>query len=334
MKRLNKFTTANGRSIYTFTIRAFPGLIGNVYIICDGEQRILVDCGSSWEKSNEDLLAGFSAVSEEYNIPLTLADITTILITHAHIDHFGGLPFVRQFTQAPIGVHILDRRVLSNYEERVMFATRRLESFLEGAGVTAEHRDTLMTMYLFAKNYYRSLPVQFLMEEGTPTIADIEVFHVPGHCPGQVCLRVDDVLLTADHILSRITPHQAPESITHNMGLGHYLDSLDKMAKVPGIRLGLGGHEEPMEDIYGRIQAIKTSHQDRLNKILDISRQPKSIADISKELFGKVDSYHVLLALEETGAHVEYLYQRGELVAANLEEIEKTSHPVVEYQRA
>ncbi|HEX6387561.1 MAG TPA: MBL fold metallo-hydrolase, partial [Anaerolineae bacterium] len=192
----------------------------------------------------------------------------------------------------------------------------------------------LMSVYLFAKNYYRSTPVHFSLEEGQPAVGDIGVYHVPGHCPGQVCLRVDDILLTADHILSYTTPHQAPESITNNMGLGHYLDSLTKMEQVEGIRLALGGHEEPMRDVYGRIQAIKQLHRQRLSKVLDICRTPKSIADISRDLFGPVESYHVLLALEEAGAHVEYLYQRGELVATNLEEIEKSSHPVIRYQRA
>jgi hypothetical protein len=141
-------------------------------------------------------------------------------------------------------------------------------------------------------------------------------------------------MLTADHILARITPHQAPESITQSTGLGHYLDSLTKIANVPNIRLGLGGHEEPMPDVYGRIQAIRHMHQDRLNKILEICSSPKAIADISRDLFGPVESYHVLLALEEAGAHVEYLYQRGELVAANLREIEQTNHPVVQYVKA
>jgi glyoxylase-like metal-dependent hydrolase (beta-lactamase superfamily II) len=191
-----------------------------------------------------------------------------------------------------------------------------------------------MQVYLFGKQYYKSTPVQFLLEEDTPTVGGIQVFHAPGHCPGQVCLLVDDVLLTADHVLSRTTPHQAPESITNNMGLGHYLDSLDKIAKVPNVRLALGGHEAPMTDVYGRIQAIKHSHDDRLSKVLEICRQPKSLADISRDLFGRVQSYHVLLALEEAGAHVEYLYQRGELIAANLDEIQKTHHPVVQYLKA
>lgn len=333
MDTINKFTTSAGRTIYAFPVQSFPGLVNNIYLIDDSNQLVLVDCGSGMEQANADLLAGISAVAEQFNLPITLADVSAILITHGHIDHFGGLPFVRQFTDAPVGVHILDRRVLSNHEERMVFASRRLDAYLEGAGVSAEHRQQLMMVYLFAKTYYRSVPVQFLLAEDEPAVGGIEVYHAPGHCPGQVCLRVDDVLLTADHILSHTTPHQAPESITNNMGLGHYLDALDKIARLEGIQCGLGGHEEPMTDIYGRIQAIKQLHQERLDKVLDICRTPHTIADISRALFGRVESYHILLALEEAGAHVEYLYQRGELAAANLAEIEQTSHPVVLYQR-
>lgn len=334
MKEVRKFETSAGRTIYSFSVQSFPSLVNNIYIISSGDHLILVDCGSGIPTANDELQAGVTAVADKFDKTISLSNIDNILITHGHIDHFGGLPFVRQFTDAPIGVHILDRRVLSNHEERVVFASNRLELFLEDAGVSEKYRQELMKVYLFSKNYYASIPVQFLLEEGTPTISDIGVYHVPGHCPGQVCLMVDDVMLTADHILSRITPHQAPETITNNMGLGHYLDSLTKIEKVDGIRLALGGHEDAMDDVYGRIHAIKQSHQDRLNKILDISNTPKSIADISRDLFGRVESYHVLLALEETGAHVEYLYQRGELVAANIDEIEKTSHPVVQYVRA
>ncbi len=331
---LQKFTTAAGRCIYTFPVQAFATLVANIYVIDDGERLTLVDTGSGLPDCNQQLQAGFAALTAEYGPRLDLANLDAILVTHGHIDHFGGLPFVRQFSQAPIGVHVLDRRVLSNHQERQVVAARRLENFLEMAGVPAKHREALMSVYLWAKGFYRSIPVDFLLEEGEPAPGNFQVFHAPGHCPGQVCLRVDDMLLTADHILARITPHQAPESITNHMGLGHYLDSLARIEKLPGITLGLGGHEEPITDIYSRIQAIRHSHQSRLEKTWDICREPRSIADVSKELFGHVESYHVLLALEETGAHVEYLYQRGELVAANLDEIEQNTHPVIRYVRA
>ena len=333
MKPLQRFETGAGRIIFSFPARSFPTLTNNIYVIDDGEQYVLIDAGSGMERPNADLLAGFTAIGEHLGRPFSPADIGTILITHGHIDHFGGLPFLRQYTAAPAGVHVLDRRVLSNHEERMVFAYRRLETFLEGAGVSAEERVVLMSVYLFSKTYYRSTPVQFLLEEGRPTVGGFGVFHVPGHCPGQVCLLVDDVLLTADQVLSRITPHQAPESITLNMGLGHYLDSLDKVAALPGVRLGLGGHEDPIDDVPGRVAAIRAAHDERLGKVMDICRAPQSIAAISRALFGHVDSYHVLLAMVETGAHVEYHHQRGELIAANLEEIEATSRPVVQYVR-
>lgn len=327
------YETAAGRCIYTFPVLAFPELVANIYVIDDGNGLTLVDCGSGLEQSNEELLAGFEALRSQFGRAIRLEEIDTIVITHGHMDHFGGLPFVRQFTDAPIGVHLLDRRVLSHYEERVIVASQLLKNFLERAGVSERETANLMSMYLWAKDRYHSTPVQFSLEEARPLFDEIPLYHVPGHCPGQVCLLLDDILLTADHVLSRTTPHQAPESITNHMGLAHYLDSLAKIANVPGVRLALGGHEKPMNDLGGRIQEIQQVHEIRLNKILDICREPCSIAEISKALFGKVGSYHVLLALEETGAHVEYLYQRGELAAANLDEIQLAGRPVIAYQR-
>ncbi len=88
-----------------------------------------------------------------------------------------------------------------------------------------------------------------------------------------------------------------------------------------------------MPDLAGRIQEIREVHDRRLDQVLKICRQPQSIVEISQALFGQVSSYHVLLALQETGAHVEYLYQRGELLAANLEEIERSPEPVICYRR-
>jgi glyoxylase-like metal-dependent hydrolase (beta-lactamase superfamily II) len=329
----SKFTTSAGRTIYSIPVRAFTALVANIYVIDDGSRHILIDAGSGMEDSNQDLMDGLAAIEETFGEPIRLSELEAILITHGHIDHFGGLPFLRQHTDAPIGVHPLDRRVLSHYEERVVVASRRLESFLQQAGVPADHRANLMAMYLFAKSLYHSTPTQFSLEEGRLALGDIAVYHVPGHCPGQVCLGIDDFLLTADHVLSRTTPHQAPESITNHMGLGHYLDSLEKIARLDGVRQALGGHEEPITDLNGRVDEIRLAHEDRLEKVLEICQEPTSIAEISLELFGRVGSYHILLALEEAGAHVEYLYQLGELVAVNVAEIESSPQPVILYRR-
>lgn len=294
----------------------------------------MVDTGSGLPESNKDLLDGFEAVGRVTGTTVKLADVSAVLLTHGHIDHFGGLNLFRQHNpDAPIGIHQLDVRVISNYEERLIVASRRLDAFAEQAGVSEKKRAELIEMYTYSKNIYQSTPVQFVLED-EQTIYDIQVHHTPGHCPGQVCLQLDDLMLTADHVLGRITPHQNPESITLNTGLGTYLDSLKKLGRVPGIRMGLPGHEKVIKDMYGRIDEIRTFHEGRLEKVMAICQEPKTMLEVSMELFGTVEHYHQLLAIEEAGAHVEHLYLRGELIAANLDEIAQQPHPVIRYIRA
>lgn len=334
MQRVERFITANGRRIYALPVRSFPTLVTNLFIIRDDDGVALVDCGSGVHFSNDDLVAGLAALDSEFGESIALADFDTIFITHGHIDHYGALPFVRAHNaRAQIGVHILDRSVLEHHTERVTVAAGRLRTFLAQAGVPDERRTQMMQVYLWGKSFYRPTAVQFELAEGTPAPHDIAVYHVPGHCAGLVCLQVDDILLTADHILSRTTPHQAPEWIVPNMGLGHYFASLDKIARLPGIALALGCHEEPMPDVYARIATIRDLHQSRLARIVDICDQPRTLVEVSRALFGPVKDYHVLLALEEAGAHVEYLHQRGALIADNLDEIEQTQDAVIRYVR-
>ena len=336
-----RYTTGDGRTIYALCLEVFPGFFGNVYLLDDGSRRVLVDCGSGFEQSNQNLLAALASLETEYGRRVELRELDAILVTHGHMDHFGGLQFVREHSDAPVGIHILDRPVLANYEERLLVASRQLRVFLGHCGLSVASREGLMRMYTAPKSRYRSIEVGFLLAEGTAVELpepggagdlEVEVFHVPGHCPGQVCLRVDDVMLTADHVLSRITPHQAPESITLNTGLGHYLEALEKIERVDGVRIGLGGHEEPTQDVAARCAEIRRLHRERLDRILDLCREPQTTSEISRQLFGGVRGYDVLLALEEAGAHVEYLHQRGELEASNLSELESEDEAVIRYR--
>jgi glyoxylase-like metal-dependent hydrolase (beta-lactamase superfamily II) len=330
---IERFMSDTGARIYRIPQEAFPGFIVYSYVVLEAGPPTLIDTGSGYGSSNEHLLSGLEALHLDFGEAFHPADLQRILITHGHIDHFGGLNFMLEHVQAQVGIHELDRRVLTAYEERVIIATKDLRVFLERAGVGDRLRQSLLEMYGFAKKHVRSVAVDLSLDEYQP-LDGLQFIHTPGHCSGQVCIKIGDILLSADHILARITPHQAPESITHYTGLGHYLESLYKVARVEGIRLALGGHEEPITNVYDRIIAIRASHQRKLNRILDTLRaaqSPCTISDLSKAIYPDRHSYDVLLALEEIGAHVEYLYQHGQLAIANLDEVEREDNPPLRY---
>ena len=56
--------------------------------------------------------------------------------------------------------------------------------------------------------------------------------------------------------------------------------------------------------------------------------------EVSEGLFGKQMNYHILLAMLETGAHLEYLYERGRLVITNIDEVEGDPMVVPLYRQA
>lgn len=332
---IEKFKTSHGTRIYRIPMTVFPnGFVGYSYVVSGKGALTLIDAGSGIGESPDDLLKGINAISDEFGEAITVQDIERIFVTHGHIDHFGGVQFILEHVNgARVGIHDLDRRVLTSYEERVIVATKDLRVYLERAGIELEKRQTLIDMYGFAKRHFRSIHVDFPLDEDHD-IDGMRFFHTPGHCPGQVCILIDDVLISADHVLSHTTPHQAPESITHYTGLGHYMDSLRKIAKIPHIVLALGGHEDPIQDLYARIEDIRASHERKLNRVLDIVRQathPLTISEVTEVMYPDKAGYDILLALEEAGAHVEYLYQHGQLSVANLDELESEDNPALKY---
>lgn len=334
------FESSGGARIFQIPLQEFPILWGYAYLVLWEENdqspwRVLIDTGSGFGLSNEHLEAGFRAVSDQIGVPISFNDLTHVLITHGHIDHFGGLSYVRPRTNAKIGVHELDLRNLTNYEERLAVVSHRLEEFLVEAGVPDERRERLIELYMITKSIYRSVKVDFTYEAAGMHVGPFQMLHVPGHCAGHVVIRLHDVLFSGDHVLEQTSPHQSPEHLTLSTGLEHYLKSLDALQGWAGdVRLTLGGHKDPIENLPTRLDAIRSLHSQRLKQVSELLVEPHTIVEVSHSLFGEVHGYNVLLALEEAGAHVEYLYQRGLLGIENLVELENNHSTVpIRYRR-
>lgn len=337
---IRSFITSGGGQVFQIPLEEFPGFWGYAYLVMVKDEagvqyRVLIDTGSGFGNSNQQLESGLQRIASQLGQEISLSYLTHVFITHGHIDHFGGLSYVRPRTPAKIGVHELDLRNLTNYEERLTLVAQRLNEFLIEAGVDAERRQDLIEMYKITKSLYHSVKVDFTFEAAGMRVGPFEILHVPGHCAGHVVIRLHDILFSGDHVLDRTSPHQAPEHLTLSTGLEHYFASLEALRSwATGVRLTLGGHKDPIENLQARLNAIRALHEERLAKVLDLLSTAHTVLDVSHALFGEVHGYNVLLAIEEAGAHVEYLYKRGLLGIKNLTELENSAEPLpIQYFR-
>jgi glyoxylase-like metal-dependent hydrolase (beta-lactamase superfamily II) len=315
------------------SVETFPHHVNNVYLLVEEGSRILFDCGSGSDSSSRDLALGFAVVRAAFGEEARYESLDWCVVSHAHYDHFGGANRLKEETRARLAVHELDARVLSCFDERIVIASKDCDVFWRRAGVPDPERALLLEMYQAAKSAFRPQEVDRLLRDGDTIGPGYRVHHVPGHCPGLMCLQVHDALLTSDHVLSRITPHQFPQAITPFAGLEHYFHSLAKVRRLDGINFALGGHEEPIWDLRARVDAIALFHRDRLARVLGLCEKPRTVVQVAQDLFGDQDGYSRILALDEAGAHVEYLHQLGQLRIANLEHVARSRDPVIEYAK-
>ncbi len=311
------FESANGAKVFRLPLQAFPNFWAYAYLVAFQDQLTLIDTGSGTDTSHDDLLRAFQ---QSGNQP---SDLTHILLTHAHIDHYGGLTKLKPLTRAKIGCHELNVQTVAHHDSKTAMISKRIDAFLAETGLPEEMREQLLGIYKFTKSLYQSVPVDFTFEASEMRVGALEMIHVPGHCAGHVALRLDDVVFCGDMVVEGVTPHLYPETISPYNGLDHYLDSLIRLqAWAKDALLILNGHDEPIADLSASIDATRQNIIRRMNSGIEVLVDSLTIAEICEAIYGKTDGYNQLLVIEKTGAYVEYLYEHGMIEIVNAGEVE------------
>jgi glyoxylase-like metal-dependent hydrolase (beta-lactamase superfamily II) len=311
------FESSNGARIQRLPLEVFPHFWAYVYVIQKDEFCILIDAGSGMDSSHQHLLEGLQSAG------LQASDLSHILLTHAHIDHYGGLSRLRPLTRAMIGAHELDVQTVAHHEARLALISKRLASFLAETGLAEEQRDQLLSIYRFTKAIYQSVPVDFTYETAGMKLGPLEIIHLPGHCPGHVAVCLDDIVFCGDMVVEGVTPHLSPESINPYSGLDHYLDSLARLqCWARDARLVLNGHNDVITDLPAQIRLTKENILRRMNKGIEALGEPHTLAEICTAIYGETNGYNQLLVIEKTGAYVEFLYENGMIEITNPAELE------------
>lgn len=286
----------------------------NMYIVDDGAQVTVVDCGV-WKPDRPD--GGVSVVQEGlHSAGYDLSDVSRLVITHAHIDHYGLAGRVMELTGADLSMHAMTDLDCQKYRHPDTSMSQRRDTYADhgiadGPGEDGEHLTRWMP-------YLHSVVEASTRLRGRETIAiggdEWTVLHTPGHSLGHVCLWSPRrrLLLSGDHLLPGITP---PVTFERGFDADPMLSYLRSLQLVHDLQpeLVYPGHGRPFGDPIGRIEAIMRNKMRRMQRIRRaVQDRPTTVGELTDKLVvGSMLGHQRQLAINETLAHIACLRYAG-----------------------
>ena len=301
------------RVILPLGIHGIPTVNG--YLIADAHGATLIDCGI-WTGDTGG--HGTRVLQEGLDeCGFTMAQLRRLVITHAHIDHYGIAGEVVRHSGADLWMHTLTHLDIAKYRNPEAAVSRRQQMLGDHGmyGTELERastglRDWMPVMPSIAEPTTRLQGGERFAADGRTW----EVIHTPGHSPGHVCLwsAADKILISGDHLLPRITSPVTFERGFERDPMTSYLDSLQRVAALaPAIVLP--GHGEPFPDGARRAAAVERTKRRRLKEVRQIiEAEPLPVTEIALRLFRKrLSGSAQHFAMAEVLAFLAYYDVRG-----------------------
>jgi len=224
----------------------------------------LIDTGWPTEAAWTALVDGIRQTGHD------MTEVRYVLVTHAHADHLGMAGRVREACGALVGMHPAEAASL-----RPAGATAwrpRVADWLRSRGAPSDQAAEILELMAGAVDRHASLARPDVeIEHGSLPLgagSALRAHWTPGHTPGHLCFHDEqqDVLLTGDHVLPRITPHISLPPGAEGDPLGDYLASLRALDRFRPTEV-LPAHEHRFTDLGVRIQDLLRHHRARLAEI-------------------------------------------------------------------
>jgi|TARA_B100001105_G_scaffold32579_1_gene22811 glyoxylase-like metal-dependent hydrolase (beta-lactamase superfamily II) len=312
--------------LYRFQLPiSMPGLGHvNCYALEDADGFTVVDPGLPSIESWEALGNRLDQVGARYE------HVHTAVVTHSHPDHFGGVHRLRDDHGTRVLTHVDFRSVWMDAEiddlgdEELDLADdehmENLRSRMSRPTPWGETREPPPAAELrrWSEMDITGGSRSWQVPEPSVTVDDGEeitlggrtwlAVHTPGHTHDHLCLfdPAGGLLLSGDHVLPTITPH------INGIGpmddpLATFFRSLERMKELSGLTNVLPAHGHPFTDVAGRVDAILSHHEERLETIREAGDDmgEGTVESFMQRLF-KERSWGDMAA-SETYAHLEHL---------------------------
>ena len=290
----------------------------NVYVIEGSNGHILVDSGWDSQESLWALQEGIKAAN------LKLRDITKVVITHIHPDHYGLSSKIKQICGAQVAIHRIDASFISPRYKDFANLIKKTGELLRQNGVPENELPQLKEASLWMNKYVTPDAPEVMLEDGDIISNDsfeLEVLLTPGHSPGHICLyeRERKFILTGDHVLYDTAPHIGFNPQSGDNPLGDYVSSLKKLERLK-VHFILPGHGPVFNALGLRIENILQHHEERKRAIMQSLRSGlKTAYEIAQQIpwmvnegvtaFQDLPVWDKRMAVTETLAHLKLLME-------------------------
>lgn len=270
---------------------------------------ILFDCGTDDRACRETLVASLREIG------VGPERVTDVVLTHAHVDHYGLAGWMAAEHGSRIHLHRGETLILQRHW-RPDWWIPEYAAYMVRHGVEPELAEELAALEDWR---YTLHPLEgFLPIEHGDLIAGPRrrwrVVHTPGHSSGHVSLWDEEsgLMVGGDHVLAVYSPHlrHVPGEMTDP--LGSYLQSLDRVEDLAPDRI-LPGHGKPIEDLAAVAAELRAGHRRVLADVHAALGSPRSAREVTLGLHGdELPAFHLRLALPQVTVYLRHLEARGE----------------------
>jgi glyoxylase-like metal-dependent hydrolase (beta-lactamase superfamily II) len=292
----------------------------NAYLFVDPGGDTLVDCGiyAAMPRSPGELEDGTGAVGAALaQCGRSFDTLGRLIITHAHIDHYGIAGELVRRSGAELWMHALtdlDRNKYAHPDRAVDRRTVMLADHgLYGeplTGAATGLRDWMPVMPSIGQPTSKVHGGEKFSAGGRSW----EILHTPGHSPGHICLwsAGDRLLCSGDHLLKSISPPVTFERGFERDPMGSYLDSLRLVEQLEPA-LVLPGHGETFTGGAARAAQIAEGKRRRLERVLrKIQASTCTVTELAGELYPRpLKGAQLHFVMAEILAYMAYLEVRG-----------------------
>jgi glyoxylase-like metal-dependent hydrolase (beta-lactamase superfamily II) len=238
----------------------------NAYLLQGDKSYTLIDTG--WDSKT-----AFNSMNRQLaEIGVGFHDISQIIITHAHFDHYGLIDKIKKVSDAKIFLHQAEGVVLRS---RYAVEKKYLDEVVIWFRLNGVPEAMLEAVHGPISGFGENAPVQpDVLLNGDETITsgafNLKVIWTPGHSPGHICLYEPErkILFSGDHVLPSITPNVSLPPNGAGNPLGDYIQSLLKVKNL-AVELVLPGHENTFSNLSKRVDEIIQHHEKRSTEILE-----------------------------------------------------------------